>query len=169
MADDGTPRRPPTERRDRDVAGRPKNARPRDALGRPLPRDADNVMIEEDLPADPDRLLDIGIEHFNARRFFQAHETWETAWHPSPEDERDFWQGMTQVAVGFTHYQRGNPKGSVTLLQRGARKIATYGEVFRGVPVPALAAAARKAAAAIERAGSTTPIEFPTIVRTSAR
>ncbi len=161
MADDAPPRR----ERDRDVAGRPKNARPRDALGRPLPRGSENSMAEELLPEDPERLLDIGIEHFNARRFFQAHETWETAWHPSPDDERDFWQGMTQIAVGFTHYQRGNPKGSVTLLQRGARRIAAYGDMYKGVYVGALAAAARKAAAAIERARSTTPIEFPTIER----
>jgi uncharacterized protein len=165
MADDESTR----NERDRDVAGRPKNARPRDQLGRPLPRGAPNAMVEEELPGDPERLLDIGIEHFNARRFFQAHETWEAAWHASPLDERDFWQGLTQVAVGFTHYQRGNPKGSVTLLQRGARKIAKYGEVYRGVPVSALAASARKAAAAIERAGSTTPIEFPTIEGTSVR
>ena len=165
MADDAAT----SDARDRDVAGRPKNARPRDSLGRPLPRGAENAMVEEELPADSERLLDIGIEHFNERRFFQAHETWETAWHPSPADERDFWQGLTQVAVGFTHYQRGNPKGSVTLLQRGARKIAKYGEVYRGVPVAALAAATRAAAAAIERDGSSTPIEFPTIERTSVR
>jgi len=151
--------------RERDAAGRPKNARPRDQLGRPLPRGATNAMPEEELPDDPERLLDIGIEHFNAGRFFQAHETWETAWHPSPADERNFWQGLTQVAVGFTHYQRGNPKGAVTLLQRGARKIAAYGEVYKGVPVASLAASARRAAAAIERAGTTTPITFPTIER----
>ena len=151
--------------RDRDTSGRPKNARPRDALGRPLPRGAENVMPEEPLPDDPERLLDIGIEHFNAGRFFQAHETWETAWHPSPADERNFWQGMTQVAVGFTHYQRGNPKGAVTLLQRGARKIASYGDRYKGVPVAALAASARRAAASIEKAGTTTPITFPTIER----
>ena len=144
MADDA----PTRSERERDVAGRPKNARPRDSLGRPLPRGAENAMVEEKL---------------------QAHETWETAWHPSPADERDFWQGLTQVAVGFTHYQRGNPKGSVTLLQRGARKIAKYGETYRRVPVAAVAAAARKAAAAIERAGSSTPIEFPTIERTPVR
>jgi len=161
MADDASTR----AQRDRDRAGRAKSARPRDVLGRPLPRGAENAIVEEELPSDPERLLDIGIEHFNARRFFQAHETWETAWHPSPADERDFWQGLTQVAVGFTHYQRGNPKGSVTLLHRGARKIAKYGDVYKGVPVGDLAAAARKAAASIERAGTTTPIEFPTIRR----
>ena len=74
MADDASAR-------DRDRAGRPKNARPRDVLGRPLRRGAENAITEEELPDDPERLLEIGIEHFNARRFFQAHETWETAWH----------------------------------------------------------------------------------------
>ena len=161
MADDASKR----SDRDRDKAGRAKNARPRDVLGRPLPRGAENAITEEKLPDDPGRLLEVGIEHFNARRFFQAHEAWETAWHPSPDDERDFWQGLTQLAVGFTHYQRGNPKGAVTLLQRGARKIAKYPDPYKGVPVGTLAAAARKAAASIERAGTTTPIEFPTIKR----
>jgi hypothetical protein len=149
--------------RDRDPAGRPKNARPRDELGRPLPRDADPVLTEEELPDDPEELLAIGIDHFNNRRFFQAHEAWETAWHPSSEDERDFWQGITQVAVGFTHYQRGNPKGSVSLLRKGARKLDAYGETHRGVPVAALAKAGRKAASSIEKAGTTTPIDFPSI------
>jgi len=149
--------------RDRDPAGRAKNARPRDALGRPLPRDADAVYVEEELPDDPNELLRIGIEHFNARRFFQAHEAWETAWHPSPKPERDFWQGITQVAVGFTHYQRGNPKGSATLLRKGAHKLDGYGQSHLGVRVAALARAARKAADTVERAGTTAPIEFPTI------
>ena len=62
MADDAST----SDARDRDVAGRPKNARPRDSLGRPLPRGAENAMVEEVLPSDPQRLLDIGIEHFNA-------------------------------------------------------------------------------------------------------
>src|SRR5437899_3809799 len=122
MADDAAT----SDARERDVAGRPKNARPRDSLGRPLPRGAENAMVEEELPADPERLLDIGIEHFNARRFFQAHETWETAWHPSPADERDFWQGLTQVAGGLTHYQRGSPKGSEPVLASGRRKVARH-------------------------------------------
>jgi predicted metal-dependent hydrolase len=161
MADDV----PSRSDRDRDRAGRAKNARPRDVLGRPLARGAENAITDEELPADPERLLDIGIDHFNAHRFFQAHETWETAWHASPSDERDFWQGLTQVAVGFTHYQRGNPKGSVTLLQRGARKLEKYGDVQKGLPVGRLAAGARAAAASIERAETTTPIEFPTIKR----
>ena len=140
-----------TSDRDRDGRGRPRNARPRDALGRPLPRDADNVYVEETLPSDPGALLRLGAEHFNAGRFFQAHEAWEAAWHAAPEDERDFWQGATQVAVGFTHARRGNPTGAVTLLGRGATKLERYPARYKGFPAGDVARAARAAADAIER------------------
>jgi hypothetical protein len=153
------------DERERDPAGRPKNARPRDELGRPLPRGAPGAITEEDLPEAPEELLEIGIEHFNAQRFFQAHEAWETAWHPSPRSERDFWQGLTQVAVGFTHLQRGNPKGSTTLLRRGAARIEPYGEHFRGIRCGDLAAAARAAADAVERDGADAQVSFPTVTR----
>ncbi|MCA1830545.1 MAG: DUF309 domain-containing protein [Actinomycetota bacterium] len=137
--------------RDRDARGRPRNARPRDELGRPLPRDAANRFVEEELPADPATLLRLGVEHFNAQRFFQAHEAWETAWHPSPDEERDFWQGATQVAVGLTHAQRDNPHGAVTLLRRGATKLSTYPAHYKGFPAADVARAACAAADAIER------------------
>jgi len=149
--------------RDRDERGRARNARPRDQLGRPLPRHADGTYVEEELPDDPERLLRIGVEHFNAERFFQAHEAWETAWHPSPEAERDFWQGITQIAVGFTHLLRGNAMGSVTLLRRGADRISGYGRTHRGIPVADLAVAARAAASEIEQDGTDATVAFPKI------
>lgn len=149
--------------RDRDERGRPRNLRPRDALGRPMPRDAAGAIEEEELPDDPDELLRIGVDHFNAGRFFQAHEAWETAWHPSPEPEREFWQGITQVAVGFTHHGRGNPTGAVTLLRRGAGKIESYGERFHGFPAAAVAAAASRAADRIDVEGVEADVEPPVI------
>src|SRR5437867_926639 len=60
--------------RDRDKAGRPKNARPRDALGRPLPKGALGSLVEEPPSASPEEALERGMEHFNAGRYFQAHE-----------------------------------------------------------------------------------------------
>lgn len=149
--------------RDRDERGRPKNARPRDELGRPLPRGAKGVLEDMPEPDSPEEALRLGIEYFNRRRFFQAHEMWEEAWHPSPAPERDFWQGITQIAVGFTHFQRGNAKGAATLLRRGCRKLDSYGESFHGVPLRDLAAAARAAADVIEREGTGIDLDFPTI------
>jgi hypothetical protein len=113
--------------RDRNPAGKPRNARPRDALGRPLPRaDVGLAMIPDELAlagADAARLAD---ELLLAGRPFHAHEVLEGSWKSAPPDERDLWQGLAQVAVGLTHAQRGNARGAVTLLRRGADRVRAY-------------------------------------------
>jgi uncharacterized protein len=116
--------------RDRDPAGRPRNARPRDALGRPLPRadttGAAEARIRDDLVlAGPDaaRLAD---RLLRAGRPFHAHEVLEASWKSGPPRERDLWQGLAQVAVGLTHAHRGNASGAVALLRRGAERARRY-------------------------------------------
>jgi hypothetical protein len=119
--------------RDRDPAGRPRNARPRDALGRPLdPADGpgsgvagtdripdDLVITGAEAAALADRLLRDG-------RPFHAHEVLEAAWKSGPASERDLWQGLAQIAVGLTHARRGNARGAVALLSRGAERVRGY-------------------------------------------
>jgi hypothetical protein len=128
--------------RERDDAGRPLNARPRDGLGRPLPRDAAGVERVPDgltLPpaeslAEAQRLLDAGMP-------FHAHEVLEGTWKAAPEPERDLWQGLAQLAVGLTHALRGNTAGAATLLQRGRDRIEPYAvEPPYGIDVPGLLA-----------------------------
>ena len=63
------------------------------------------------------RLLDGGFP-------FHAHEVLEGAWKAAPSEERALWQGLAQLAVGLTHEQRGNPRGAVSLLRRGAGTVA---------------------------------------------
>ena len=116
--------------RDRDPAGRPRNARPRDGLGRPLDRadgpgsgadriPDDLVITGAEAAALADRLLRDG-------RPFHAHEVLEAAWKSGPADERDLWQGLAQIAVGLTHARRGNARGAVALLRRGAERVRGY-------------------------------------------
>lgn len=156
------------QERDRDVAGRPKNARPRDALGRPLPRGAENEMPEEEPTKTPEEALARGIAHFNAGRYFQAHEAWEEGWHPAPEPERDFWQGITQVAVGLVHRGRGNAHGATTLLRRGGQRLQGYGAQHMGLRTGDIARFAFETADRIERHGVDTPIEVPQIEKEGA-
>jgi hypothetical protein len=111
--------------RDRDESGRPRNARPRDRLGRPLPRGSQGVPgIADDLDLPPgetlayaQRLLDRGLA-------FNAHEVLEAAWKSGPDSERMLWQGLAQLAVGITHVQRGNVKGAVSLLRRASERLS---------------------------------------------
>ena len=147
----------------------PKPERPRDELGRPLPWDAVNVLEMEaydSLPLEENHRL--GIESLNARRFFPAHEAWESAWKRSkgtPDEE--FFKGLSQLGAGYVHHLRGNPHGAFTLLRRGVSRIRRYPSPHRDVDTEGLSTIALRQADAIERAklaGAATPdIEFPTI------
>jgi len=154
-------------RRDRDPGGRPRNARPRDALGRPLDRavaegsgdGAGEDRIPDDLSlAGPDaaRLAD---ELLRAGRPFHAHEVLEASWKSGPAGERDLWQGLAQVAVGLTHAHRGNERGAVALLSRGAQRVRAYQAASLspdrpyGMDLAAFLAASDDLAARIDRDG----------------
>jgi len=136
-----------TPPRDRDTAGRPRNARPRDSLGRPLPPGAPGVpTTPEDIHLSPaeslqeaQRLLDTGYP-------FHAHEVLEAAWKAAPDEERELWRGLAQLAVGLTHAKRGNATGAASLLLRSADRIGAYaGSAPHGIPAGALAEWAREA------------------------
>jgi hypothetical protein len=115
--------------RDRDTAGRARNARPRDEAGRPLPHGSGGVdRIPDDLVLPPAQTLAEAQRLLDADRPFLAHEVLEAAWKNGPASERALWQGLAQLAVGLTHAQRGNRTGAVTLLRRGADRIAPYAD-----------------------------------------
>lgn len=118
--------------RDRDESGHARNARPRDALGRPLARDSEGVpRISDDLDLPADESLRYAQELLDAGLAFNAHEVLEAAWKNGPDDERELWQGLAQLAVGITHVQRGNVKGAGALLDRAAARLRAAGR-----PVP---------------------------------
>ena len=153
-------------RRDRDLSGRPRNARPRDALGRPLDRDtqaeADWVRLPDDQALPGPQAAALADQLLRAGRPFHAHEVLEASWKSGPPDERDLWQGLAQIAVGLTHAHRGNASGAVALLTRGARRVRAYQaqaprgparEHPYGIDLAAVLASSDDLAARIEREG----------------
>jgi hypothetical protein len=120
----------PDAGRDRDAAGRPRNARPRDGLGRPLPRGAAGVeRVPDDLDASdltPAGGIELAQRYLDDGRPFHAHEVLEALWKSRAPVERDLWQGLAQVCVGLTHALRGNDSGALTLLGRGAGRLRDF-------------------------------------------
>ncbi len=107
--------------RDRDEFGKARNSRPRDALGRPLPHGSQGVArIPDNLELSPADSLIYAQELLDQGLAFHAHEVLEAAWKNGPDDERDMWQGLAQLAVGITHIQRGNAAGAAGVLSRAA-------------------------------------------------
>ena len=69
--------------------------------------------------------------------------------------ERDLWQGLAQVAVGLTHAQRGNSRGAVALLRRGADRLSGYPEPGpHDVDVAGVRRSCAELAARIEASGT---------------
>lgn len=112
--------------RDRDPSGRPRNARPRDATGRPLPRGATDAGREPDEPLPPADALLRAAGLVCEDLPFRAHEVLEAVWKGAPPDDRPLWRGLAQVAVGLTHGQRGNPRGAAALFQRGSDALTAW-------------------------------------------
>jgi hypothetical protein len=130
------PTGPTGQGRDRDAEGRARSARPRDALGRPLPRGAvGEPRAPEGVVRTPDETLAEAQQLLDAGRPFHAHEVLEDAWKTGPDAQRDLWRGLAQLAVGLTHAARGNRAGAITLLDRGARSLATAADAAAGAGV----------------------------------
>jgi hypothetical protein len=136
--------------RDRDAAGRPRQGRPRDALGRPLPYGAAGVEPVSEEPLPPWETVELARRLVREGRPFSAHEVLEARWKAGPSGERDLWQGLAQLCVGLTHAARGNTVGAARLLQRGGDRLERYrtgGGTTYGLDLTAVVACARERAA----------------------
>jgi hypothetical protein len=103
---------------------------PQLARGRTPPLDA----------VEADDLLHRGVALFNGLRYWHAHEAWETLWRAADEEDRDFYQGLIQVAAGLLHLQRRNARGARNKLSEGLAKLKKYEPAYRDLAISELVA-----------------------------
>lgn len=112
-----------------------------------------------------------GLERFNARDFFEAHEIWEDLWHEYRESDRTFLQGLIQLAAGLYHLDSGNQKGARSQLAKGTLKLQAYCPSYRGVNLTALLDDVSSCVEAMDRSedlSAFSPSLFPAIRPASA-
>lgn len=114
--------------------------------------------------AQADRLFDEGVALFNAVRYWHAHEAWETLWRSAPAQERDFYQGLIQVAAGLLHLQRRNARGARNKLSEGLARLARYQPAHRGIFVNELVGRAERILGELDGGGL--PYLIPPVIRT---
>ncbi|MXW26325.1 MAG: DUF309 domain-containing protein [Dehalococcoidia bacterium] len=97
-----------------------KTERPRDELGRPLPAGSPNLLAVDDLAGlSTAEANALALAHFDAGRYFLAHEAWEAAWLESKGTASEaLFKGLAQLGAGYTHAARGNAHGMRVLLER---------------------------------------------------
>jgi uncharacterized protein len=86
-----------------------------------------------------------GLAQVRAGQYFEAHESFETAWRAAATPERDFFQGLVHVTVAWYQAGRGRAIGCSRQLAKAERRLAPYAPVHRGVDVAHLLRAVRAA------------------------
>jgi uncharacterized protein len=76
-----------------------------------------------------------GVEHFNNRRYYDAHEVWEEIWLRSEGETKLFYQMLIQAAVGLHHYERGNARGARGMYKNVVEKIERLPYCFMSLDV----------------------------------
>ena len=84
-------------------------------------------------PTEHARLFREALALFNGVRYWHAHEAWETLWRAAPDEDRDFYQGLIQVAAGLLHLQRRNARGARNKLREGIEKLMPYQPAYHGI------------------------------------
>ena len=79
-------------------------------------------------------LFNKGIDAFNNREFYDAHEYWEELWLDYKLDDAQFIQGLIQLAVSYFHFFNQNLNGSRSMLKKCLKKFAPI-VVARGIDV----------------------------------
>ena len=81
-----------------------------------------------------DLLFNKGIEAFNNREFYDAHEYWEELWLDYKLNDAQFIQGLIQLAVSYFHFFNQNLNGARSMLKKCLKKIDPI-EFERGIDV----------------------------------
>src|SRR5262245_11566976 len=85
------------------------------------------------------------IELFNEEKFFEAHEVLELLWRQTQTSDRDFYQGLIQLAAAFVHIQKGTPSGAENLYAKAVKHLSKYPSYHCGLDCDKILAEVRHA------------------------
>ena len=85
------------------------------------------------MEANLDPRLRKGIEEFNQGLYFECHETLEEIWLEDHGKDREFYQGIIQIAAGYFKWEQGVLTGAIKLWMSGLQKLERYGPAHLGV------------------------------------
>jgi len=79
-----------------------------------------------------------GLRCYRSRKFFAAHEHWESVWLVTKGPPKSFLQALIQLAAALHHFQRGNSRGAASLMQTAIHRLEPYTDFFEGIAVASL-------------------------------
>ena len=86
--------------------------------------------------------LNVGVEHFNAGRFWHAHEDWEDLWKSlkgvAEQKLVDGVQGLIQIAAMLLNHEREKVRGVTNLWAKASAKLDPVRGGLFGIDVASL-------------------------------
>ncbi len=76
-----------------------------------------------------------GIALFNQRKFFEAHEVWESVWMGSGGELRIFYQALIQAAAALLHRQNSNRTGEQHVMRACLEKFGRLPDAMLGLNI----------------------------------
>lgn len=122
---------------------------------------SDDSRRHHDLNAKHHPLLIKGLEEFNSREFYDAHETLEDYWRTLKDDEKELVQSIIQAAVAYYHFGRGNRVGARKLLVRAVARAESVVENTLAIKTAPYLATLKQSLQSVE--SECESMEMPTI------
>lgn len=94
-----------------------------------------------------------GIELFDQREFYKAHDPLELAWMKTQPPERNLYQGILQIGLAYFQISKGNYRGAIKMFNKGQLSLKPLGNTLLGVDIIKLLADAKVVEDAIRRLG----------------
>lgn len=108
---------------------------------RAIPTRAEQIALEPTISAEARMQLAAGAAQWDAKDFFDAHETWEEIWQVERRSVRGFYQGLILLAAGLHHWTGTHrPRGARIKLSSGIERLAPYAPSYLGVDVTTMIA-----------------------------
>lgn len=101
-----------------------------------------------------------GVEQFNQQEFYACHDTLEALWMEALEPQKQFYQGVLQIAVACYHLSNLNWRGAVVLLGEGIRRLRDYQPVYEGIDVTELLTQSIQLLKALQQVGPEQVADF---------
>ena len=76
-----------------------------------------------------------GVEQFNQQQFYACHDTLEAIWIQADSGEKNFYQGILQVAVALYHLSNQNLRGAVILMGEGIHRLRSFQPAYADLDI----------------------------------
>ena len=108
-----------------------------------------------------------GIEEFNQGLYFECHETLEEIWLEEHGKDREFYQGIIQIAAGYFKWEQGVLIGAIKLWRSGLQKLEAYPPVHHRVDLGSFVQGVREnlkeVEDAYEKGGASSALKVPVL------